>query len=239
MLGGYYELRAYTRWQLNWGATEHPHTSIAEQWFFNNAAARDYFRDYDKLYSRVFPIYSEYEEVDGEMYPVMRSRPKRRQFKHEPQPAKPTLSLFPEGGNLVAGVENRIAFEATADDGRYLDGWLYANGDSAHTVNRGRGTFILTPQKGKKTEVIFLSKDGERAVATLEKPDEDGVTVHLCQQADGWQAQIRLAGNMPADSLAITVMHEGHVENFYTMTSLTDQGGMRHMSLAKARKRDY
>ena len=234
--GGYYELRAYTRWQLNWGAMEHPHTPIAEKWFFNKAAARDYFRDYDKLYSRVFPIYSEYEEMDGEVYPVMWSRPMRRLFKHKPAQTKPTLSLFPEGGNLVAGVENRIAFEAATEDGRYLDGWIYANGDSAHTTNRGRGTFLLTPQKGQKTEVTFLSKEGEKAVATLEKPDENGVTVHLSQQADGWHALIRLAGNIPADSLAITIMHEGRVEDFHTMASLSEQDGARQWPLHKAKK---
>ena len=30
LYGGYYELRAYTRWQLNWGEYEHPHTRYAE-----------------------------------------------------------------------------------------------------------------------------------------------------------------------------------------------------------------
>ena len=34
LYGGYYELRAYTRWQSNWGITEHEHTSDAEAWFF-------------------------------------------------------------------------------------------------------------------------------------------------------------------------------------------------------------
>lgn len=233
--GGYYELRAYTRWQLNWGAAEHEHTPIAEQWFFNKAAARDFFRDYDKLYSRVFPIYSEYEELDGEMYPIMWTRPMRRQFKHDPQ-VKPTLSLFPEGGNLVAGVENRVAFEATMEDGRYLDGWLYVNGDSTRTLNRGRGTFLITPPKGQKTEITFLAKDGTKVAATLDNPDENGVQIRLIQRADGWHAQIQTAGNVLADSLAITVMHEGRVEDFHTIASLEQEDSTYKLHLSQAKK---
>ena len=57
LYGGYYELRAYTRWQLNWGETEHPHTDFAEKWFYGKKMAREYYRDYEKLYSRVFPVY--------------------------------------------------------------------------------------------------------------------------------------------------------------------------------------
>lgn len=234
--GGYYELRAYTRWQLNWGATEHPHTSIAEKWFFNKAAARDFFRDYEKLYSRVFPIYSEYEEVDGKMYPMMWTRPMRRQFKKDPQASKPVLTLFPEGGNLVAGVENRVAFEAAMDDGKYLEGWLYVNGDSTHTVNRGRGTFLVTPQEGQKTEVTFVSKDGQKAKAVLNRPDTDGVTVNLSQEADGWHAGVKVAGNLSTDSLALTLMHEGRVEDFRTVASLDGQEGRRTLHLDQAKE---
>lgn len=50
MYGGFYELRAYTRWQLNWGEYEHKHRSTAKWWFYNTAMAHEYFRDYDKLY---------------------------------------------------------------------------------------------------------------------------------------------------------------------------------------------
>jgi uncharacterized protein YfaS (alpha-2-macroglobulin family) len=45
LYSGYFELRAYTRWQLNWGQTEHPHSKWAEEWFYSKDMARDYFRD--------------------------------------------------------------------------------------------------------------------------------------------------------------------------------------------------
>ena len=234
--GGYYELRAYTRWQLNWGTKEHPHTSIAEKWFFNKAAARDFFRDYEKLYSRVFPIYSEYEEVDGEMYPVMWTRPLRRQFKKDPQPAKLTLTFYPEGGNLVAGVENRVAFEAAMDDGQSLEGWLHIGKDSVFTQNRGRGSFTITPKPGEKTEVTFVTKNGRNIKSTLDKPDADGVSMQLARQTDGWYAEMSMAGNLCTDSLAVTLMCEGRIEDFCTFVSLPEKGGTRVWHLDKATK---
>lgn len=54
---GYYELRAYTRWQLNWGVHEYPHPKATNRWFLNKDMAREFYRNYDKLYSRVFPVY--------------------------------------------------------------------------------------------------------------------------------------------------------------------------------------
>ena len=54
---GYYELRAYTRWQLNWGEHEHPRQKATSRWFLRKDMAREFYRDYDKLYSRVFPVY--------------------------------------------------------------------------------------------------------------------------------------------------------------------------------------
>ena len=50
LYAGYYELRAYTRWQLNWGVTEQPHSKWSEKYFFNKEMAKDYYRDYEKLY---------------------------------------------------------------------------------------------------------------------------------------------------------------------------------------------
>lgn len=232
--GGFYELRAYTRWQLNWGATEHRHTPMAERWFFNKAAARDFFRDYEKLYSRVFPVYSEYEEVGDALYPVMRTRPLMRRFRHEEAPAEPTLSLFPEGGNLVAGVQNLVAFEAATEDGKWLEGWLRVGEDSVRTVHRGRGTFLITPQAGQQTRVTFTCADGRTVTASLDKPDETGVSLCVGAGSTGRTALMRLAGSLDADSLAVTLMHEGRVEDFHVLSGLPLREGARVLSLDSA-----
>lgn len=232
--GGFYELRAYTRWQLNWGATEHQHTPMAEKWFFNKAATRDFFRDYEKLYSRVFPVYSEYEELGDELYPVMRKRPLMRRFRREEALTEPRLSLFPEGGNLVVGVQNLVAFEATTDDGKWLEGWLRVGEDSVRTMHRGRGIFLITPHVGQKTWVTFTCDDGRTVKASLDKPDETGVSLCLSAGNTGRTAQMRIAGNLDADSLAVTLMHEGRVEDFCVLADLPLQEGARVLRLDSA-----
>ena len=57
LYAGYYELRAYTRWMLNFGQYEHPHSKWTELMFYFKSMAKDFFRDYDKIYSRVFPVF--------------------------------------------------------------------------------------------------------------------------------------------------------------------------------------
>ena len=121
LYGGFYELRAYTRWQLNWGLTEKEHTSFAEDWFFNNRMAKEFYRDYEKLYSRVFPVYDKPEEP-GDFYHNMTTRPLRRYFKSGAAQPQPQLSFYPEGGHLVAGVPCRVAFEAATETGEALEG---------------------------------------------------------------------------------------------------------------------
>ena len=169
LYSGYFELRAYTRWQLNWGQTEHYHAWYSEYWFYNKAMAKDFFRDYEKLYSRVFPVYDKPRQP-GDFYKDMTLRPLRRYFKSALKPAELRLSLFPEGGNLVAGVPCRVAFEAATSEGEVKDGsvsLLVKNEkikmkndageevECVRTENRGRGTFTFTPEEGAKYEAVF------------------------------------------------------------------------------------
>ena len=127
LYGGYYELRAYTRWQLNWGLRDHPHTRNAERWFMSKKMARDYYRDYDKLYSRVFPVYDK-PKTPGDFAQDMTVRPLRRIFKAKEEKPRAVVRFYPEGGSLVIGVPNRVAFEANDENGRHLKGRLSLKG---------------------------------------------------------------------------------------------------------------
>ena len=123
LYSGYYELRAYTRWMLNFGRYEHSHSESVEDAFYNKKMAKDFFRDYDKLYSRVFPVYDQPSE-SGEYIKDMTLRPLRRYFRE--RKGKPELSLkfFPEGGTLIEGTTCRVAYELNSDEGEHLDAEL-------------------------------------------------------------------------------------------------------------------
>ena len=213
---GFHELRAYTRWQLNWGCFEHKHSLSAKRWFVNEKMEKLYYRDYEKLYSRVFPVYDKPKE-EGSLARNMTLRPMRRYFAKDMDKRELTLNLFPEGGNLVAGIPNRMAFEATWDDGEWLEGWLHFGTDSFPTVHRGRGVITLTPQKDMEKEVAFITKDGEKVKAKLPEIKEEGAAMQVEQKDGTVEIGIRLSASMQPDSMAMTVMHEGKVKAFFTM----------------------
>ena len=205
---GFYELRAYTRWQLNWGRFERKHTEDIKTWFASKRQEKEYFRDYEKLYSRVFPVYDKPLEP-GEYTHDMTLRAMRRLYPNPADNPKLTLSLYPEGGNLVEGMPCRVAFEACFDTGEWAEGWVVYDGDSIKTVNRGRGLFEVIPQKGLEKEVLFVSKDGKQAIAKLPKPELTGVSLKVEQTDSGWVAHIRHTADLQDDSLGVSLMCEG------------------------------
>ena len=225
LYSGYFELRAYTRWQLNWGQTEHQHNKYTELKFYSKAMAKDYYRDYEKLYSRVFPVYDKPKE-QGEYNRDMTLRPLRRYFKNDPAPPKLLLSLFPEGGDVVAGMPCRIAFEAAMEDGEYMDGTLSLlmndkilsvkdeKGEEVTEVraeNRGRGSFTFTPERGKSYEAVFTSSDGKKAKQKIKDIGKEGVSLQVRLDGDSVRFDIRSNLGKP---LGLSIMHEGVTSHF-------------------------
>ena len=215
---GFYELRAYTRWQLNWGRFEHEHTDI-KGWFDSKQQEREYFRDYEKLYSRVFPVYDKPLEP-GDYSHDMTLRAMRRIYDFDAQKNELNLSLYPEGGNLVDGQPCRVAFEAAFDNGEWPEGWLVYNGDSIKAQHRGRGLFEVVPQKEQEKEVLFVTKDGKTAKAKLPKVEQTGVSIS-CSPLPGEGFGVRLyPSDLPPDSLALSLMHEGRLVDWHKFTEL-------------------
>ena len=220
MFAGFYELRAYTRWQLNWGEYEHPHMKIVNQWFFNKTCSQEYFRDYEKLYSRVFPVYDK-PQRPGEYADNMTLRPlvKYRDSSID-EPAQPVLTLFPEGGQLVAGKECRVAFEAAMSDGKCLSGTLKVAGQSVRTINRGRGVFTITPQWGKSYSCTFTSDDGLTVRQKLKAKETSGVAMKVTRAENLWCVKLDISDNLASNSIGISVMHEGRLAAFHPLDEL-------------------
>ncbi|MBR1683317.1 MAG: hypothetical protein IJ700_08220 [Bacteroidaceae bacterium] len=225
LYAGYYELRAYTRWQLNWGVTEKEHSIGAEDWFYNAAMAKEYYRDYDKLYSRVFPVYDKPLEP-GDYYRDMTTRPLRRYFKSGAPEPQLVLSLFPEGGHVVAGLPCRVAFEAATESGEALEGRILPlpalsgqiAAEGVATVSRGRGVFTFTPEAGQDYEFTFTDKDGRTAKAKLPAAETDGVALSVERKGDAWEIQVNAAGAAATKPLGLTIMHEGRTKLFQELT---------------------
>lgn len=145
LYSGYYELRAYTRWQLNFNVTHKKYYSINRHVFYRKDFERDYFRDYEGLYSRVFPVYEKPDTIGDYADKRIIPRPKQRIYVDK---LKLNVAFFPEGGQLVQGLPCRMAFEVTDQDGAAVDitGCL-DNGQVLRTEYLGRGTVVVTPDE--------------------------------------------------------------------------------------------
>lgn len=213
LYGGYYELRAYTRWQLNWGVYEHEHSKRTIDWFFNRECEEQYFRDYDKLYSRVFPVYDKPDE-EGCFPRDMSLRPLRRYFKTREEKPVADVAFFPEGGSWVEGVEQRIAFEANTPNGEHLDGTLFVY-DKANAIvaeaaveHRGRGILTITGRRTQRYRAVFRWGGSEQEVK-LPEMNEDGVVLKCEQKDETLQLNVESVGRATDETLGYVVLHNG------------------------------
>lgn len=184
LYAGYYELRAYTRWMLNFGRYEHPHSKYTEDMFYNKQMAKDFFRDYDKLYSRVFPVFDHPKET-GRYAKDMTLRPMRRYYKARKGKPEIDLRFYPEGGHLIEGTDGHVAFEINDEEGKHLDAELSiidSDGKEVartRTLNRGRGVFTLTdmkPDDKYKARLHYQDYDYEVKLPEVEK---EGYALHV------------------------------------------------------------
>ncbi|MBQ8455868.1 MAG: hypothetical protein IJ537_11125 [Bacteroidaceae bacterium] len=220
LYGGFYELRAYTRWQLNWGEYQHPHTWPAEQWFFNKKMAKEFYRDYEKLYCRIFPLYDK-PEVPGVYNHDMTERPHMRYFRTAVKKAPPVVNLYPEGGVIVEGTKARVAFEANEADGEHISGTmrLYGRGgqllQECRTENRGRGTLEFNHEPDITYSTVFTSDSGAVIRQRMPKAESDGCAVRADVKAGSLTLTLQPRGEAAGETLGVTVMVGGALHYFH------------------------
>ncbi len=210
LYSGYYELRAYTRWMLNFNVREHRYSRHDTWAFYNKEMAADYYRVWDGLYSRVFPVYSkpgkQGDYDDRRMY----QRPKTR----IPKPKKENLlvTFYPEGGHLVRGVENRVAFDIVNQLGeaQQVSGTVTTAQDGVIELKpdyMGRGTFLLTPGD-KREEAVFTWK-GKHYSFDLPKTEKEGMAIRLEENK-----LTIVTRQLPAMELGLSVLCRGSLQYF-------------------------
>ena len=211
LYSGYYELRAYTRWMLNFNQTEHWYARHETWLFYNKQMAADYYRQWEGLYSRVLPVYGKPEEPGNYDGRRMYQRPKQRLLK--PKKDELHVSFYPEGGSLVEGLESRVAFDVTDQHGEAVSikGTLTA-GDrqvgTLSTTHEGRGVFTVTPAE-KRLKAHFTWR-GKNYSFSLPKAEQGGVVVTL----EGESLKIS-ARNLPTDrAYGLSVTCRGVLKHF-------------------------
>ena len=192
---GYYEVRAYTRAMLNF--------------------------DSQGCFSRVFPVYKAPEKEGDYANPQM-DLYKGSGIERPESPESEALNIdfLPEGGHLVLGVPNRIAFKATGKDGlgTSVDSLTLADGTPLplSPQHLGMGSFLYTPTERNMKVKAYSA--GKSYSLTLPKGETEGYALRLTPRVDR-TLQIAIATPKPeADRLlGYTLVHQGKCELIDTL----------------------
>ena len=99
--------------------------------------------------------------------------------------AKAQLNFFPEGGDMIEGIENQVAFKANNNTGYPLEvtGTVFnAAGVKAAEIRSehdGMGTFTLVPAAGTGYTAKVTFGNGEKGEFKLPAGKKEGVTLHV------------------------------------------------------------
>ena len=203
LLSGYYEIRAYTRYMLNW--------------------------DKSAIFSRVFPIF---DKVNADNWDFRNMLDRQRSFSENgtwiaAKKSDVSLTFFPESGHLVEGIESNVAFELRDKEGLFSEEkiTIYENGNvilECTPQHYGKGTFRLTPKSGAEYRAEVTMNDGEnkRKKYTFELPEiaTEGVTMSVTERGDS--IDIILKNNYSTGSnVGFVILHSGamgYYEKFST-----------------------
>jgi hypothetical protein len=199
--GGFYEVRAYTNYMLNFN----PET----------------------IFSRVFAVY-ELPEKEGNYYaetPVIKLR------KSEPMDPRPVTeklpkincTFYPEGGHLIAGKTNRVAFKVTDDTGLGVDAQgTLDDGTPFSTVHAGMGTFTITPQSHRNS--ITLTVNGKNHTFSLPQTEQEGLTLQTqTSHPDSITLKISSSPQLTGKTLGMAMTCRGEIVDFCTIETSTGQ----------------
>ncbi|MBR5511888.1 MAG: SEL1-like repeat protein [Bacteroidaceae bacterium] len=204
LLSGYYEVRAYTRYMLNWGD--------------------------EAVFSRVFPIY---DKVNGDNYDFKNMLDRKRSFMYRGEwmtnkLPEADLKFYPEGGHLVEGIETTIAYELKSYDGVHGADTITILADGEPILRTsptllGMGSFRLLPKKDVKyrAEVeITRHKNGKRKTFKFDLPkvEKEGASLSVVK-ADG-NINVTIKNNFPATAnLGCVIVNNGYILSYDAFTS--------------------
>ncbi len=100
------------------------------------------------------------------------------------------MEFFPEGGDLMYGTENKLAFKALDEFGKAADisGQLLDDSQnvmaSFKSYHQGMGAFNFTPEKGKKYSVKISRPEGIKKSYPIPTILENGLGIRLLEKGE-------------------------------------------------------
>ena len=204
LLSGYYEVRAYTRYMLNWGE--------------------------EAVFSRVFPIY---DKVNGDNYDFKNMLDRRRSFMYRGEwltneLPEADLRFYPEGGHLVEGIKTTVAYELKGHDGVHGSDTITILADGQEIMRTvpshlGMGRFELQPERGVKYRAkvtMARHKDGKRKNYKFDLPKVEKEGVVLAAHKAAGNINITIQNTLPGTThLGCVIVNNGYIQSYDAFTS--------------------
>ncbi len=123
------------------------------------------------------------------------------------------LTMYPEGGDLVAGLPNRVYIEAFTPAKKPADLAGVIRDDEGNEVadfrteHEGRGRFGFTPEEGKKYTLAITEPAGIKTVYPLPEAKASGVVLHADRDtyAAGEPVTLLVGANPRVEGLHVTL----------------------------------
>lgn len=219
---GFYEIRAYTRYMLNWGSAT--------------------------AFSRVIPVFKQPEEEGDyskmviDQFSYRKRHPSYRQISEDvvDKSEENTLGnllkakrlpkgdvnvhFYPEGGNLVEDLASKVAFTVNDSEGLFFDctcELVDEEGNvvsSAVTYKEGRGCIELTASD-EPQYLSLTTAEGKKQKFQLPEPEQEGIALKLNTLRDDYvTAHLTPSRSMYNHLLGYTLMNQGRILTCDTMT---------------------
>lgn len=207
ILSGYYTVRAYTRYMLNWGD--------------------------EAIFSRTFPVYDAVASGHYEIKDMLdrRQNPLLPEEKRQSGAKRYRLDFYPEGGHLVDGMPCVVAYELLRYDGKPMKDTITVYEEKRQLLrtapeHNGKGAFQLTPRKGMQYHVeVKYGADNSRGRTKEHKSEfalpaveREGVSIAVREEADSFILDIRnnLEGDVP---LGCAILNKGRMQLYEPFNS--------------------
>jgi uncharacterized protein YfaS (alpha-2-macroglobulin family) len=109
------------------------------------------------------------------------------------------LTLYPEGGDLVAGLSSRVYFEAVTPAKKPADlAGVVVDGDGRKVAefrseHEGRGRFSFVPEAGKAYTLRITEPSGIKTLYALPEVKSEGVVLASAENTTAGTAQVKVA----------------------------------------------
>ncbi len=131
------------------------------------------------------------------------------------------IQFFPEGGNMVEGVEDMVAFKANDQFGLPVDVKGYIQDGSGKQVltfrseHDGMGKFLVTPDKGDSLTAVWTDKSGMERRTPLPAVMSTGAVLRVLTSAEKVLFSVARSSEGAPDLKHLTIMAHMHQHLVY------------------------